>query len=220
MNKRQTLAYIAQVYMNSYSNIGMVQIFNHLQIEYNNYLKTGETDTLRYILALCIRRRHGYRMPWKSTKLAVDKLVTIKIFQQQFSDFEHLHQTIQQAFKGIKFAQGKLMVYDTACNIGQLLQPKIEPASYVYLPAGAFDGAKLLLNGSNVQGIMPTSVWQTSNLFPGLDSKCIEDVLCIFKKPIFEKLSQGLPVTEAEVDNHLKTNKITFHSKKYVLSRI
>ena len=220
MNKKQTLAYIAQVYMNSYSNIGMVQIFNKLQSEYNKYLKTGNTDTLRYLLALCIRRRHGYRMPWISTKAAVDILVKMNILQQKFNDFDHLHNTIQQAFKGIKFAQGKLTVFDTALNIGQLLQPKIEPIAHVYLPAGAFDGAVLLLGKNNVQRKMRISVWNAPNLFPGLDSKCIEDILCIFKNPIFVKLSQGMPVTKTEVNNHLKIKKFTFQKEQYVLSRI
>lgn len=210
------------------SNIpqGMKEVFDKLHQVYDDYCKTGDIDTLRYQLALCIRAHHGHRMPWASTRQAVNQLIAYNIFNHIFDQFSDLYLTIQDLFKDIPFAAGPLMIYDTALNIGQLLSPPVEPDYDVYLNAGAWEGAKYIMDtmgGTKVDHIMPVSVWKTPNLFPDLDSKTIEDILCIYKR-IFEKLAKGIDVTETDLDEVenpcLSCRPRRFPSKDEVLSKL
>lgn len=201
--QKAVIPYIIKEYMKALPSSGMVLLFNYLHLVYAQYKKTGNINTLRYLFALAMRARHCWRMPWYSTKLAVDQLLSPNILKGSFSDFEELYKEIKRRFSGIYFAEGPLTIYDTALNLGQLFTPKIEPKKFVYLSAGAWEGAKHLKGRKNISPIMPITDWQTPSLFPGVDSMYIEDILCIFKD-IFEKLSKGLPITQTEIDDILK----------------
>lgn len=178
---------------------GMKEVFDKLHHEYAEYQKKGNLDTLRYLLALCLRAHHGRRMPWKSTRVAVDRLIINNVFSHTFVCFADLYKTLDNLFLGILFAHGPLTIYDIALNIGQLLKPMVEPDHDIYLNAGAWEGAKHLKGRKNIKHIMPVSDWQTPDLFPGLDSKTIEAILCIYKD-IFKKLFGGQCVTQNDLD--------------------
>lgn len=178
---------------------GMKEVFYKLHQVYNEYRLTGDIDTLRYLLALCLRVHHGRRMPWVSTRKAVERLINNNIFSHAFKSFADLYNTLEEFFRGIRFAQGPLTLYDTALNIGQLLTPPVEPGNDVYLNAGARDGAAFLKGRKSIKHIMPVTEWQTPNLFPNLDSKTIEAILCIYKN-IFKNLSVGQCVTPNGLD--------------------
>lgn len=178
---------------------GITDVFNKLRNEYNNYRNTNDIDTLRYLLALCLRTHHGCHMEWADTRKAVDILIQNNILNCTFKDFEDLHKTLKSWFKDVHFARGPLTLYDTALNIGHLLLPPVEPVVYVYLYSGAWEGAVFLNKHQNLKHIMPVSDWHTPDLFPNLDSKTIEAILCVYKE-IFEKLANGNPVTQADLD--------------------
>ena len=219
MNRQAVLVYISKTYLANQSQSGMQQVFDKVKAVYAQYQKTGNLSTMRYLLALCIRARHGRRMPWCDTRTAVDKLLQANLLSQKFSDFDTLYKEVKKQLNGIHFAQGPLTVYDTALNLGQLFTPAISPTKTVYLSAGAWDGAVFLIGKKNVKPTMPTSTWRVSNLFPTLDRMYIEDVLCICKS-IFEKLSQGKQVTQAEVDACLKICPISLFNESDALQRM
>ena len=184
---------------------------------YNTYNGTQDVMDLRYLFALCLRIRHGRRMPWADTRKAVDKLINSNIINKQFTDFEALFAEVVGLLKGIQFAQGPLSVYDTALNIGILFG--IYPQKYIYLNAGARIGADALMGRTNVKPIMDVSVWQTPNYFPGVDSMYIEDILCVFKD-VFVKMSKGHTITTNDVDLYFKPCSLkTFH-RDYALKRM
>lgn len=202
---------------------GMKKVFDKLHQVYNEYLKTRDLDTLRYLLALCVRAHHGRRMPWKNTREAVNCLIDNNISSQTFNCFADLYETIGKLLRNIPFARGPLTIYDTALNIGQLLTPPVEPDNEVYLNAGAWEGAKHLKGRKNIKHIMSVSDWQTSNLFPGLDSKTIEDILCIYKD-VFKKLYDGQCVTSNDLDvvvpSCISRRPHRFPSKSEVLKKM
>ena len=201
---------------------GMKILFDKLHQEYSVFCMTRDLDTLRYLLALCLRAHHGRRMPWKSTRVAVDCLIANNISSHTFNCFADLYETIGKLLQNIPFARGPLTIYDTALNIGQLLTPTVEPDNEVYLNAGAWEGAVFIKGRPNVKHIMSVSDWQTSNLFSGLDSKTIEDVLCIYKD-VFKKLYDGQCVTSNDLDvvvpSCISRRPHRFQSKSEVLKK-
>lgn len=220
MGKKQTMQYIARQYRANLPQSGTQQVFDKLRTEYADYLKTCNEDTLRYILALCIRVRHGRRMRWVYTKQAVDRLLENNVMSIKENSFKRLHLTLEKWLRDIPFARGRLTVYDTALDIGSLLAVPLAPKEDVYLNAGAWDGAAFLLGKPNIDPVMPTSIWQQKDLFPDVESMYIEDILCICK-PIFEKMSLGQTVTKEEVDEQImKSCIIRFPRKEYVIMRM
>lgn len=220
MDKKQTMQYIARQYRANLPQSGMQQVFDKLRNEHKAFLETRDEDTLRYLLALCIRARHGRRMPWVYTKEAVDCLLDNNVLDISEKSFKNLHLILKELFRDIPFARGSLTVYDTALDIGDLLAVPLAPKEDVYLNAGAWDGAIALLGKENVKPVMPTSVWQQAGLFPSFESMYIEDILCICKS-IFKKLSLEHSATKEDVDDCIMRSCIVrFPSKEYVLMRM
>lgn len=214
------MQYIARQYRANLPQSGTQQVFDKLRTEYADYLKTCNEDTLRYILALCIRVRHGRRMRWVYTKQAVDRLLENNVMSIKENSFKRLHLTLEKWLRDIPFARGSLTVYDTALDIGDLLAVPLAPKEDVYLNAGAWDGAIALLGKENVKPVMPISVWQQAGLFPSFESMYIEDILCICKS-IFKKLSLEHSATKEDVDDCIMRSCIVrFPSKEYVLMRM
>lgn len=199
------------------SNFG--RLIDEVKSVYGDYLKSGSLDDLRFLLALCIRAHHGHRMPWNTTRLAVDTLIRNNIINRLgfFATFEDLYNEIKKVFTGIKFAQGPLTVYDTAILLGQLVEPTLEPTDLVYLNAGAYKGAEILLGKGKVKSVMPISVF--TGLFPGLTSMEIEDVLCIYKG-LFLKVKGGKSVTSQDLDDINLCCKYIPHSKEEYLRKM
>lgn len=220
MDRKGTMQYIALQYRANLPQSGMQQVFDKLRKEYADLGETRDEDTLRYLLTLCIRARHGRRMPWISTQKAVKCLLDNNVLDIKEKSFKNLHLTLKEWFRDIPFARGSLTVYDTALDIGDLLAVPLAPKEDVYLNTGAWDGAVFLLGKENVKPVMPISLWQRADLFPGVESMYIEDILCICKF-IFKKLSLGLSVTKGEVDDCIKRSCIVrFPSKEYVIKRM
>lgn len=220
MDRKEAMPYIALQYRANLPQSGMQQVFDKLRKEYADFLETRDEDTLRYLLALCIRARHGRRMPWVSTQKAVKCLLAGNVLDIKEKSFKNLHLTLKEWFRDIPFARGSLTVYDTALDIGDLLAVPLAPKEDVYLNAGAWDGAVYLLEKENVKPVMPTSLWQQPDLFPGVESMYIEDILCICKL-IFKKLSSEHSVTKKEVDDCIMRSCILrFPSKEYVIKRM
>jgi hypothetical protein len=175
--------------------------FSKLKEVYDKYQETKDVLTLRYLLALCVRIRHGNRMPWVDTRSAVDKLVDSGVISESFNDFEELLARVKSILSGIHFAQGSLMVYDTALTIGCLLD--VLPQKSIYLYAGAWDGAVILKDSKVIKHVMDVSTWQVSNLFPNIDSLDIENILCDLKS-LFKKLKDKGEVTTDDIDKRLE----------------
>ena len=191
-------------YMAHKPNIPTYWQFNELKKIHIEYQQTRDISILRYLFALCLRIRHGRRMPWKYTRVAVDKLVESNILNHHFSDFEKLHKEVVSILAGIHFAQGLLMVYDTALTIGYLL--KVLPQKLIYLYAGAWDGAVILKDRKTINHVMDVSPWQDPSLFLGIDSLDIENMLCDLKS-LFKKLNDTGVVTTDDIDKRLKPGK-------------
>ena len=185
-------------------NIPTYWQFNELKKIHIEYQKTRDISVLHYLFALCLRIRHGRRMPWIDTRKAVDKLVESDILAHHFSDFEKLHKEVESILSGIHFVQGTLMVYDTALTIGSLLG--VHPQKLIYLYAGAWDGAVILKGPKIIQHVMDVSPWQDPSLFLGIDSLDIENMLCDLKS-LFKKLNDTGVVTTDDIDKRLKPGK-------------
>ena len=195
----------------------MYQQFAVLQNVYDKYLETKSDATLHYLFALCLRIRHGNRMPWINTRQAVDALEKLGILNQTFSDFEELHRKVKSILSGIHFAKGPLMVYDTALCIGTLFN--VWPEKYVYLYAGAWNGAVCLKDRKDISNVMPTKEWQKPDLFPGIDSKDIEDILCHLDW-LFNKLQKNGAVSMDDFDKRLKIKNIPPFKEEEALKRM
>ncbi|MBR5697044.1 MAG: hypothetical protein IKX44_00260 [Prevotella sp.] len=208
---------IVDSYLRKQANCSLADGFDKLREIRDNYLRTGDTDDLRYLLALCLRCRHGWRMPWESTKRAVKALLDSKILEKKFSKFESLYYEIKILFRNIPFACGDLTLYDTAVNIGQLLKPIVEPKDYVYLAAGAREGAGYIFDKDDVCRKMPTSVF--AGLFPGVPNIDLENMLCIYKD-LFKKLAEGNTLTPQEIEDAYNPHCFNPSSKKVYIERL
>lgn len=208
----KSLGSIARHYKKNFPMSSFGKLIGEVRSVYKDYLKSGSLDDLRFLLALCIRAHHGHRMPWNSTRLAVDELIRIDIINRlsTFATFEDLYKEIKKEFAGIIFAQGPLTVYDTAILLGQLVYPTLEPTDLIYLNAGAYKGAEILLGKGKVKS-MPTSTFTV--FFPGLTCMEIEDILCIYKG-LFLKIKGGKSVTIQDLDDINLRRMYIPHSKE------
>lgn len=147
------------------------------------------------IIRSCVCNRHGhqYCISGAAVDEAVKRLVVSEVilsdlhrkpfiehgkFVKGFCDFEELYDFVRSVIGEIT-GIGPLTIYDTAKRIGHLLQPAIYPKQYVYLAAGAMDGAKKLLGAKSLEFREPTHLF--TPYFGTLSSIFIEDMLCIFK---------------------------------------
>lgn len=147
------------------------------------------------VLRKCVCNRHGhqYCIPNEAVDNAVnalkdsyfipDTLSRVPFIQNgkifnSFRDFEELYDFIRSIIGSIK-GIGLLTIYDTARRIGHLLVPAICPKMYVYLAAGAKDGAEALLGIKNLKFREPIDLFKP--YFGTLASVFIEDILCIYK---------------------------------------
>ena len=196
---KDVISYVTKRYMANLHLLAIQKDLSEVKKAYNDYLKTKDKKDLIFLFVLCLRIRHGNRMPWESTIKAVNKLIGSGIITESFVDFEQLYGCVKEILKGIYFAKGSLTVYDTSLTIGHL---NIYPKSKVYLNAGAWDGAEAIIGPKNVKPVMDIADWQKPGLFPGIDSMYIEDILCCFKI-IFQKSAGGSVVTTKDVNSHI-----------------
>ncbi len=197
---KDVISYVTKRYMANLHLLAIQKDLSEVEKAYKDYLNTKDKKDLIFLFVLCLRIRHGNRMPWESTVKAVNKLIVSGIITQSFVDFEQLYGCVREILKGIYFAQGSLTVYDTSLTIGHL--KRIYPKSKVYLNAGAWDGAEAIIGPKNVKPVMNIADWQKPGLFPGIDSMYIEDILCCFKI-IFQKSAGGSVVTTKDVDSRI-----------------
>ena len=141
---------------------------------------------------VCSRKGHQYCISDQAVNEAVDRLKkgecllsgrkkcplinNGRIFDQ-FNDFEELYGIINQIIGDIN-GIGALTVYDTAKRIGHILETPIYPRQYVYLFAGAADGARGLFPNKTLGFREPTSLF--TPYFGTLPSIFIEDILCVW----------------------------------------
>ena len=203
--KKAVLSEFVKQYMDRKPNVPMYQQFAELKKVYGEYQKNKSDATLHYLFALCLRILHGNRIPWINTRQAVDALEESGILGHKFSDFEELHAEVKSILSGIHFAEGPLMVYDTALCIGTLLD--VWPEKHVYLYAGAWNGAVCLKDRKDISNVMLTKEWQKPDLFSGIDSVDIEDILCHLDW-LFNKLQKNRAVSMDDIDKRLKVENI------------
>lgn len=172
------------------SSIGhtMVEEMNEVR---DIYLSGGP---IKEVLKRCVCDRHGhqYCIVEDAVKDAADALmgsVHVSVFGEKplvkdsklvnsFEDFEELYDFVSSVIGGIS-GIGPLTVYDTAKRIGHLFDEPIYPKMYVYLNAGALDGAKALLGRNDLKFREPITLFEP--YFGTFPSIFIEDILCIFK---------------------------------------
>ena len=166
----------------------MVEEMNIIRVD---YLTPGYD--IEEVITKCVCNRHGhqYCIPREAVEKAVEELVKSKTysgspfvnkgkFVAKFIDFEELYEFIKSIIGGIS-GIGLLTIYDTARRIGHLFDTPIYPKEYVYLAAGAKDGAALLLNRDKSSIKDRESRELFSPFFGTLPSAFVEDLLCIFK---------------------------------------
>lgn len=184
----------------------MVEEMNEIRELYHN------SGSIRDVLEKCVCNRHGhqYCIPTSAIEEAVNKLMDSQLvcaklkkgkplinkegkLSEGFSDFEDLYDFVNSVIGGIK-GIGPLTVYDTAKRIGHLFENPIYPEKYVYLSAGALEGAKKLLNRKKLSFREPVTIYVP--YFGTYPSIFIEDILCIFKDE-FNPLNLTLKNTNA-----------------------
>ncbi|MBO5703483.1 MAG: hypothetical protein J6R91_02765 [Bacteroidaceae bacterium] len=169
----------------------MVEEMNQILKDYKS-----KTKTINEILwdCVCVRHGHQYCISNDAVNAAVAALlesevmlanlhqykpfVSGKQFVKGFVDFEELYDFVCSVIGKIN-GIGPLTVYDTAKRIGHLLTPAIYPKQYVYLAAGALEGAKMLLGDKKLKFREPIKRFEP--YFGTLGSLYIEDILCIYK---------------------------------------
>ena len=173
----------------------MVEEMNAIKALYGN-------KPIRDVIEKCVCNRHGhqYCIPQIAVDDAVktlmgsmfvraDMIATTFIdgnkVSEVFEDFEELYDFISLEISGIPDI-GPLTVYDTAKRIGHLFSSPIYPKSYVYLAAGAKNGAEEILKKKGLRFREPTKLFEPS--FGSLPSIFIEDMLCIYE-PLFGSCS-------------------------------
>lgn len=141
---------------------------------------------------VCSREGHQYCISNDAVKQAVDALkksVHVSALEQNplvennrlvnsFTDFEELYDFVNSVI-GYISGIGALTVYDTSKRIGHLFENAIYPKMYVYLNAGAMEGAKALLGRDDLKFREPANLFEP--FFGTFPSVFTEDILCIFK---------------------------------------
>jgi len=111
--------------------------------------------------------------------LLTNKLVTLKGKIKACKNFDTLYNLIEAVSEPIDNI-GKLTCYDIALRIGMALD--LHPR-FVYLHSGAERGYRLLVDENVYNLKVPKSKFdRISSHFRDLESKYIEDILCIYKK--------------------------------------
>ena len=168
----------------------MVEEMNEIRSMY-----TSGKYSIDKILTRCVCDRNGHQYCTSNTAIneAVTKFKNSTVIQSDlkevpffygdkvianFKDFEELYDFTKSVIGNIN-GIGPLTIYDTARRIGHLLDSPIYPKMYVYLSAGAEEGAKILLNTTHVD--FRESIDLFRPIFGTLGSIYIEDMLCIFK---------------------------------------
>lgn len=179
----------------------MVEEMNAIKVLYGK-------DPIRDVIWKCVCNRHGhqYCIPNTAVENAVNALMDSKFVRadmkvtpfingnkvsEVFEDFEELYDFISLVISGIP-GIGPLTVYDTAKRIGHSFGTPIYPKSYVYLAAGAKNGAEALLKKKGLRFREPIQLFGPS--FGSFPSIFIEDMLCIYE-PLFSKCSVN-PITK------------------------
>lgn len=168
----------------------MVEEMNDILVAYINNV------SIKKVLERCVCDRHGhqYCIPSVAVSDAVNALSKCKFVKDNlkevslinrkgkicnvFNDFEELYDFIRSVIGTIS-GIGPLTVYDTARRLGHLFDTPIYPQMYVYLAAGAKEGAKSLLGPKELK--FRESIDLFRPYFGTFPSIFIEDMLCIFK---------------------------------------
>ena len=193
----------------------MVEEMNIIRVD---YLTPGYD--IEEVITKCVCNRHGhqYCIPREAVEKAVEELVKSKTysgspfvnkgkFVAKFIDFEELYEFIKSIIGGIS-GIGLLTIYDTARRIGHLFDTPIYPKEYVYLAAGAKDGAALLLNRDKSSIKDRESRELFSPFFGTLPSAFVEDLLCIFKGAMKNLDSKSIKQVRLSADRLLKSKEI------------
>ena len=179
----------------------MVEEMNAIKVLYGK-------DPIRDVIWKCVCNRHGhqYCIPNTAVEDAVNALMgslfvradmEAKPFingnkiSEVFKDFEELYDFISLVISDIT-GIGPLTVYDTTKRIGHLFSTPIYPKLYVYLAAGAKNGAEALFKKKGLRFREPIQLFEPS--FGSFPSIFIEDMLCIYE-PLFSKCSVN-PITK------------------------
>ena len=166
----------------------MVEEMNAIRLMYGK-------KPIKDIIEKCVCNRHGhqYCIPQTAVDEAVNKLIDSKFVRadmsvtpfingnkvsEVFEDFEELYDFISLVISDIS-GVGPLTVYDTAKRIGHLFDAPIYPKQYVYLAAGAKNGAEALLGKKGLRFREPIKLFEPS--FGSFPSIFIEDMLCIYE---------------------------------------
>ena len=210
---------LRDVYIAMLPYCGFYNVLRELEKIYLCYLITHDVNTLRYLLALCLRSRHGNRQRWSVTAACVRVLVKVNIFAKASSckDFEELHLLVKNSLSPY-MKNAPLTIYDTALNIAYLVnEPQLCPQQYVYLSAGALEGAKNLVSGISYP--MPFTCFSSYSL--GLKNMEFEDFCCVFHNEL-QKIFMGTTVTLKEVVDKLCKSSRPYkpQSRSYVINRI
>jgi len=169
-----------------------------------SYRLLGRIPTIEDVLKEFIRRNgHQRRMRKKTTLVeAVEKCKEINLLGQKYNSFEELYEFIEENLRKKIWGFGPLATYDLALRVGNLHH--IEPSDYVYINAGAYEGAKLFL-GRRPKHIEHKSAFQPLDSM--LSCKDIEHFFCIYKSYL-EK--GGFRKSVVSRDLELDRDKIKF----------
>ena len=182
------------------------------------YLTPG--NDIKEVIKKCVCNRHGhqYCIPGEAVEKAVKELMKSKTysgspfvnkgkFVAKFIDFEELYEFIKSIIGGIS-GIGPLTIYDTARRIGHLFDTPIYPKEYVYLAAGAKEGAAVLLNRNknSLKDREPKEL--LSPFFGTLPSAFVEDLLCIFKGVMKNLDRKSINQVRLSADKLLKSKEI------------
>lgn len=171
------------------SALTMIEEMNRIKRLYQS--EEPVRDVLRE--CVCVRHGHQYCISERAVEEAVERLLVGECLLgnlgrhslinkkgkilSTFIDFEELYECIKQMIGGIH-GIGPLTVYDTAKRIGHIVDTPVYPRQYVYLFAGAADGAKGLFPDEMLSYREPVSRFEP--YFGTLPSLFIEDILCVF----------------------------------------
>lgn len=112
--------------------------------------------------------------------LTIEKLAKSHLWNNQYSTFEKLYDDVCKVLNGVPYIRF-ITKYDVAKRIGVMIKPEITPVSYVYLHAGALDGAERLLNTHIGQDQIRMDSQVFAKYFGDLSPIFVEDLLCTMK---------------------------------------
>lgn len=139
-----------------------------------------EAELAEYLL--CGSHQWPFRMPCNQQKRAnaISALVTAKLWNRQYKDFEDLHNTVIREIGSCK-GVGLLTRYDIAKKMSGIFNPPVYPDK-VYLQSGALKGTFILTGDAKyTKAPQLEKVESFDPYLTGLSSIDIENFLCIFK---------------------------------------